>query len=67
MIHGDRDERVRLDADHVVAVGPEVDRTLTSGPDGARVLCIGGAPGKPYYAARVDHGIGADRGEPRAG
>jgi hypothetical protein len=32
----------------VVAVGPEVERTLTSGPEGMRVLCIGGTPGKAY-------------------
>jgi len=29
-------------------VGPGVARTLTSGPDGLRVLCVGGRPGAPY-------------------
>lgn len=48
LIHGDREDSVKLDPDHVVAVSPEVDRTLSSGPDGLRVLCVGGAPGKPY-------------------
>ena len=33
-----------------MAVGPEVERTLTSGPEGMRVVCVGGAPGKPYAA-----------------
>ena len=41
-------ERLAVDAEHVAAVGPSVSRTLTSGPDGLRVLIVGGAPGKPY-------------------
>ncbi len=48
LIHSDPEDSVTLDTDHMVAVGPEVDRTLTSGPDGVRVLCIGGTPGKAY-------------------
>ena len=44
------DDRLDLDPDHLVAVGPEHERTLTSGSGGLRVLCIGGAPGKPYEA-----------------
>jgi hypothetical protein len=48
LIHGDPEDSVALDPDHLVAVSPEIDRTLTSGPDGMRVLCIGGTPGKPY-------------------
>lgn len=50
LVHGEEDESVTLDSNHVVAVGPEVERTLTSGPEGLRALCIGGAPGKPYAA-----------------
>jgi len=50
VVHGGDDERLTLDAEHLVAVDPEHDRTLTSGSDGLRVLCIGGAPGKPYEA-----------------
>ena len=42
--------RLQLDADHLAAVGPGTDRTLASGPDGMRVLIIGGAPGKAYEA-----------------
>ncbi len=41
-------ERLVLDPEHVVAVGPQTTRTLTSGPDGLRVLIIGGTPGKAY-------------------
>jgi hypothetical protein len=41
-------ERLPLDADHLAAVGPGTARTLASGPDGLRVLIVGGAPGKAY-------------------
>ncbi|MBI5106128.1 MAG: hypothetical protein HZB46_14300 [Solirubrobacterales bacterium] len=44
----DSGEELPLDADHLVAVGPSTARTLTSGPDGLRVLIVGGAPGKAY-------------------
>jgi uncharacterized cupin superfamily protein len=37
-----------LDADHVVAVDAGTDRALSSGPDGMRVLCVGGVPGGVY-------------------
>ena len=43
-------EKLPLDAEHVVAVGPETARTLTSGPDGLRVLIVGGKSGAPYEA-----------------
>jgi hypothetical protein len=42
------DARLRLDADHLVRVDAETARVLTSGPDGLRVLCIGGIPGGAY-------------------
>jgi hypothetical protein len=42
------DLRLPLDADHVVRVDAGVDRVLTAGPDGLRVLCVGGVPGGPY-------------------
>jgi len=46
---GDGDgERLPLDPDHVVAVGPSMSRTLTSGSQGLRVLIIGGTPGRAY-------------------
>ena len=43
-------ERLVLDAEHLVAVDPADARTLTSGPEGVRVLIIGGAPGRAYEA-----------------
>jgi mannose-6-phosphate isomerase-like protein (cupin superfamily) len=44
------DARFALDPDHLVRVDAGVDRVLTSGPDGMRVLCIGGVPGAAYVA-----------------
>jgi uncharacterized cupin superfamily protein len=44
----DAGERLALDIDHMVRVSPGVARTLTSGPGGLRVLCVGGCPGEPY-------------------
>ena len=41
-------ERVRLDGDTIVRVGPEARRKIYSGPEGLRVLAIGGCPGAPY-------------------
>ncbi len=37
-----------LDSGHLVRVDPGTARTLSSGPDGLRVLCIGGVPGGVY-------------------
>lgn len=37
-----------LDADHLVRVDPGTGRVLISGPDGLRVLCIGGVSGGVY-------------------
>jgi hypothetical protein len=41
-------ERLPLDEEHLAAVGPTVARTLASGPDGLRVLCVGSTPGRGY-------------------
>jgi hypothetical protein len=41
-------ERVDLDGDTFVRVAPEIKRKIYSGPDGLRVLAIGGCPGEPY-------------------
>jgi uncharacterized cupin superfamily protein len=41
-------ERVPLDPERVVAVGPALDRVLASGPEGMRVMCVGSTPGKGY-------------------
>lgn len=48
VVHGDTEERLALDTDRLVAVGPDFERTLTSGPEGLRVLCIGAPPDRPY-------------------
>ena len=40
--------RLPLDADHLVRVDAGTIRVLSSGPDGLRVLCIGGVPGGVY-------------------
>jgi mannose-6-phosphate isomerase-like protein (cupin superfamily) len=41
-------ETLQLDAEHLVRVDPGTARVLSSGPDGLRVLCIGGVPGGAY-------------------
>jgi len=47
IILGD-DERLPVDPDHVVAVGPGRSRAVGAGPDGLRLLIIGGVPGQAY-------------------
>ena len=42
------DERLPLDSEHLVRVDAGTSRALSSGPDGLRVLCIGGIPGGVY-------------------
>jgi|SRR5690349_949870 len=37
-----------LDADHAVRVGPAVVRKILPGPEGLRLLAVGGTPGQPY-------------------
>ena len=41
-------ERLDLDDETFVRVGPLVRRKVYSGADGARVLILGGTPGEPY-------------------
>ena len=41
-------ESYRLDADHAVRVGPEAVRKVVPGPEGLRLLAVGGRPGHPY-------------------
>jgi mannose-6-phosphate isomerase-like protein (cupin superfamily) len=41
-------ERVELDGDTLVRVGADAKRKIHAGPQGLRVLAIGGAPGKAY-------------------
>jgi mannose-6-phosphate isomerase-like protein (cupin superfamily) len=40
--------RLPLDVGHLVRVDAGTTRVLSSGPDGLRVLCIGGVPGGVY-------------------
>jgi hypothetical protein len=46
------DVRLPLDPDRVVRVDAGTARVLTAGPDGLRVLCIGGVPGGAYVPPR---------------
>lgn len=46
-------ERHPLDADHVARVGPEAKRKIWPGPDGIRVLVLGGSPGQVYEAPDI--------------
>jgi mannose-6-phosphate isomerase-like protein (cupin superfamily) len=41
-------DRVELSPDLLVRVGPGMKRKLHSGPDGLRMLVLGGAPGEAY-------------------
>lgn len=41
-------EEYPLDPDHVVRLGPTVRRRILPGPDGLRLLAIGGTPGSAY-------------------
>jgi len=44
-------ERVELDKDILVRIGPGTRRRVHSGPDGLQMLVIGGCPGEPYKIA----------------
>ena len=41
---------IELDRQTFVRLGPAVRRRVRSGPEGARLLMIGGVPGRPYVA-----------------
>lgn len=41
-------ERLPLETDAMVRVGPGLKRKIWPGDDGLRVVAIGGVPGKPY-------------------
>ncbi len=44
-------ERVDLDSETLVRVGPAARRKVCAGPEGLRLLAIGGCPGEPYRIA----------------
>ena len=46
-------ERVPIDPETIVRVGPAARRKLWPGDEGLRVLALGGVPGKPYEAPDV--------------
>jgi mannose-6-phosphate isomerase-like protein (cupin superfamily) len=46
-------ERYPLDTETMARVGPGVKRKLFAGPEGVRVLALGGVAGKPYEAPEV--------------
>jgi hypothetical protein len=46
-------ERFPLDPDHIARVGSGVTRKVWPGPDGMRLLIMGGVPGKVYEAPDV--------------
>ncbi len=43
-------ERVALEGDSFVRVGPAETRKVVSGPEGIRLLALGGTPGQVYEA-----------------
>jgi len=46
-------ERFPLDGDHMARVGPETKRKVLPGPDGVRVVVLGGVPGQAYQAPDI--------------
>jgi hypothetical protein len=52
-------ERHPLDPDHIARVGSGVKRKVWPGPEGVRLLIVGGVPGGSYEAPKV-----SELGEP---
>jgi mannose-6-phosphate isomerase-like protein (cupin superfamily) len=46
-------ERYPLDPDHMARVAPETKRKVWPGPEGIRLLVLGGVPGQAYEAADI--------------
>jgi mannose-6-phosphate isomerase-like protein (cupin superfamily) len=46
-------ERFPLDGDHMARVGPETKRKVLPGPEGIRVVVLGGVPGQAYEAPDI--------------
>ena len=44
-------EQYPIDPDHIVRVGPAVKRKIVAGPEGLRLLALGGTPGEAYSPA----------------
>jgi uncharacterized cupin superfamily protein len=60
VVVGEAEERLELDPEHAVRVGPETSRTLVSGPEGMRVLIVGGTPGQAYVPLEWSSGDASD-------
>jgi mannose-6-phosphate isomerase-like protein (cupin superfamily) len=52
-------ERIALDSDVLVRVGPGIKRKIYAGPEGLRLLALGGTPGAAYEAAEFTQLSGA--------
>ena len=46
-------ERVELDPETIIRVGPNAKRKIFTGPEGMRILAIGGVPGKAYEPSEL--------------
>jgi mannose-6-phosphate isomerase-like protein (cupin superfamily) len=55
-------ERVEMDPETLVRVGADVRRKVHAGPEGLRMLVIGGTPGKVYEAPEMTELTGAASG-----
>lgn len=55
---GEERTRLELDPERAVRVGPGTSRVLASGPEGMRVLIVGGVPGQAYVAPEWSSGDG---------
>jgi mannose-6-phosphate isomerase-like protein (cupin superfamily) len=53
------DEDVALEEDVYVRVGPDERRKIYSGPDGLKLIALGGTPGKPYEIPETTELTGA--------
>jgi mannose-6-phosphate isomerase-like protein (cupin superfamily) len=53
------DERVELEPDMLVRVGPQPKRKIFAGPQGLRVLALGAAPGAVYEINPITELAGA--------
>ncbi len=53
------DDEVPLEEDVYVRVGPSERRKIYSGPDGLKLIALGGVPGKPYEIPEASKLTGA--------
>ena len=48
IVINDGEQEIPLDDETIVRVGPTVKRQIFAGPDGMRLIALGGVPGKAY-------------------